>query len=602
MIRQIVGAASVALLMTSSLAAQQGPAQTSGVSGAIVDESGQPVSTVMIVVFPVDEQKWATGRDSKMVQWMAADAGAFKITGLPPGEYKLAITQEKIGGDGPDAALLKTLVRRGFPLPLAAGQQAQLQIVLNAQMQLSRVGMSGLQRVIAGAGSSATLPAGPGARNGAPPNLPPAPGGPAAISGRVTDADGKPVAGARIQRLLPIVRNGVTQFAPTGQPTTTDELGEYHLTGLPAGDFLVAALARSLDFSAPGAPEQTHMPASVVGPDGRKLGSVTTYYPGTDSTARARTVTVGVSEVTGINFSLQRRPMTDLSGTIVGAAIMPMEDAAVLLPAGQADGTLGTESRRAAVARDGHFLFPDVPYGSYVLNFTNSGGWAHESLTVGAATEPLTITLKTPLRVKGRVEFLGEVPPPTGETLRSFRIRLTPAVLVSGARSFEVAIQPSGEFTVLGVPAGRYMLQSRTTPPWTEMSGKLGGEDTLDTPVEVTENRDDAVVVLVDREAGISGTVKEVGDALHDALVVVYSADRQFWTSGSRRVRVSRIVAGGGFSVSSLPPGPYFAIALPLGPDTPTVNNALLEKYQGRAQRFELAAREHRTIEVQMIR
>jgi hypothetical protein len=44
MIRQIVGAASVALLMTSSLAAQQGPAQTSGVSGAIVDESGQPVS------------------------------------------------------------------------------------------------------------------------------------------------------------------------------------------------------------------------------------------------------------------------------------------------------------------------------------------------------------------------------------------------------------------------------------------------------------------------------------------------------------------------------------------------------------------------------
>jgi hypothetical protein len=588
--------------LASSLAAQQGPAQTSGVSGVIVDESGQPVSTVIIVVFPVDEQKWTTARDSKTVQWMAADAGAFKITGLSPGEYKLAITQEEIDGDGPDAALLKTLVRRGFPLPLAAGQQAQVQIVLNAQMQVSRVGMSGLQRVIAGAGSSGTLPAGPGARIGAPPNLPPAPGGSAAISGRVTGADGKPVAGAHIQRLLPVVRNGTTQFAPTGQPTTTDEEGVYHLTGLPAGDFLVAALARSLDFSAPGAPELAHMPASILGPDGRTLGYVTTYYPGADTTARASRVTVGVSEVTGIDFSLQRQPMTNVSGTIVGAAIMPIEDAAVLLPAAQADGTLGTESRRAAVARDGHFLFPDVPYGSYVLNFTNSGGWAHETVAVSAATEPLTITLHAPLRVKGHVEFLGDMPPPTDETLKAFRIRLAPAVLVSGARTFEVAIQPNGEFTFPGVSAGRYMLQSRTTPPWTEMSGRLGVRDTLDTPVEVTENRDDAVVVLVDREAGISGTVKEVGDAPHDALVVVYSADRQYWTSGTRRIRISRIVAGSGFSVSGLPPGPYLAFALPLSAETPAVNNALLEKYQGRAQRFDLAAREHRTIEIQMIR
>jgi hypothetical protein len=108
--------------------------------------------------------------------------------------------------------------------------------------------------------------------------------------------------------------------------------------------------------------------------------------------------------------------------------------------------------------------------------------------------------------------------------------------------------------------------------------------------------------VLVDREAGISGTVKEVSDTPHDALVVVYSADRQYWTSGTRRIRVRRIVGGGGFSVAGLPPGQYLAFALPLSADTPAVNNALLETYQGRAQRFELAAREHRTIEIQMIR
>ena len=100
----------------------------------------------------------------------------------------------------------------------------------------------------------------------------------------------------------------------------------------------------------------------------------------------------------------------------------------------------------------------------------------------------------------------------------------------------------------------------------------------------------------------MSGTVRESTTRPGDALIVVYSADRQYWTSTTRRIRISRIVAGSGFSVAGLPPGQYLAFALPLSADTPAVNNALLEKYQSRAQRFDLMAREHRTIEIQMIR
>ena len=277
------------------------------------------------------------------------------------------------------------------------------------------------------------------------------------------------------------------------------------------------------------------------------------------------------------------------------------DDAVVLLPESQAYGGGAPDARRIPIARDGTFSIPDVPFGLYVLNFSSARGWAHETFVVSQNLAPLAITLKPPLVVKGRVEFLGDMPSPTGASVSPFRIRLTPAVLVTGSRLFEVPISATGEFTLPGVAAGRYILQSRTTPPWTEMSGKLGGEDTLDTPVEITANRDDAVVVLVDREAGISGTVREEGGP-HDALVVVYSVDRQYWTSPTRRIRVSRIVAGSGFSVAGLPPGQYLAFALPLSPDTPVVNNALLEKYQARAQRFELLPREHRTIEIQMIR
>jgi uncharacterized protein (DUF2141 family) len=105
--------AGVTWLTVATAFAQQSPPGACSVSGNVVDEAGQPVGNISLLLFPADEEKWAAGRESKLVQWTAVDAGAFKIAGLPPGEYRLAITQEKIDGDGPDAALLKTLVR--FP-------------------------------------------------------------------------------------------------------------------------------------------------------------------------------------------------------------------------------------------------------------------------------------------------------------------------------------------------------------------------------------------------------------------------------------------------------------------------------------------------------
>jgi len=598
-----VSALALAWLVAATLVAQQpaAPAQTASVSGDVVDETGQPARNVTLVLFPVDEQKRASGRESKAVQWAAIDAGTFAFSGIPPGEYRLAITQEKIAGDGPDAAFIRALTRP-FPVPVAAGDQAQVRLVLDADLKIVRAQRSGLQRVSAGLGSSPTLPAGPEGRVSGPPGPPPGPRGPGAVSGTVTDAEGKPVAGAYIQRLIPGVRNGTPQYLPTGPSTTTDAQGVYHLTGLAPGEFLVAALARSLDLSAPGAPSVSRLPPPTIDANGRKTGYVTTFYPGTDIAGSAKHVSVVATEVTGISFSLQRQPLVDVNGTITGRPILALEDTANLLPSGQAEGAFVTESRRAAVDRDGHFVFTDVPYGPYVFTFTSTNGWAHESITVSAATEPLTIALQAPLTLKGRVEFLGDMPAPDADTLKPFRVRLTPAAIVSGSRTFEVPIQASGEFTVRGVPAGRYLLQSRTTPPWTEMSGKIGGADTLDTPVEITANRDDAVVVLVDREAGVSGTVHEEGDTAVGALVIVYSADRQHWTSGSRRVRVNRIVAGGGFSVAGLPPGQYLAVALPLTADGPPVSNALLAAYQSQAQKFDLIARQHLTIELKMIR
>ncbi|HKW00857.1 MAG TPA: carboxypeptidase-like regulatory domain-containing protein [Vicinamibacterales bacterium] len=601
---------SAAAVVAQSPAAQTLPQSTSAtcsISGDVSDEDARPVSNVNVVLFPADEQKWAGGVESKTVQWMAVSAGAFKLGGFPPGDYKLAITPEKINENGPDLALIKALAPRGFPLTATAGGQGQVRLFVNAELKVVRV--TGSATVLRSSGPpSATLPAGTGTagiRVSNPSNLPPPPRGPGAISGTVTDADGRPVAGAHVQRFLVATRNGVMLAQPTGQSTTTDEHGVYHLTGLTPGESVVAALARSPDYSAPSVPMIEHMPAPAIQPDGRKLGYVTTYYGSTDTLVKASKVTVGAAEITGIDFSLQRQPVTDVSGTFTAAAsgttLVAFGEMVILIPSAQANGGMAVDTRRVPMDREGHFSFTDVPLGDYLLTFTSSGGWVHQTVSVSEATAPLAIALQAPFSIKGRVEFLGDTPAPADAALKPFRVRLTPSVTLPGARSFEVAISAKGEFTFKGVPPARYVLQSVTAPPWAEMSGAIGGRDTLDIPVDVTSDRDDALVVLVDREAGVSGTVKEEGGA-HDALVVVYSADRQYWTSATRRVRISRIVAGSGFSVSSLPPGQYLAFALPLAPDMPAVNNALLDRYQSQAQRFDLVAREHKTIEIKMLK
>jgi hypothetical protein len=52
------------------------------------------------------------------------------------------------------------------------------------------------------------------------------------------------------------------------------------------------------------------------------------------------------------------------------------------------------------------------------------------------------------------------------------------------------------------------------------------------------------------------------GRAATDYSILVFSADRTYWTPGSRRIRMMRPGTDGGFSAKGLPPGEYFLAAL----------------------------------------
>ena len=71
------------------------------------------------------------------------------------------------------------------------------------------------------------------------------------------------------------------------------------------------------------------------------------------------------------------------------------------------------------------------------------------------------------------------------------------------------------------------------------------------------------MATFTDTPTTLSGVFKDrAGRAAADYFVLVFPADRQLWTAGSRRIRTVRPATDGTFSIKGLPSGQYFLAAL----------------------------------------
>ena len=138
-----------------------------------------------------------------------------------------------------------------------------------------------------------------------------------AISGRVLDEFGDPVAGARVQVLRSRYTRGRRTLAPTGVGDQTDDTGAFRLYALPPGDYYVGAALRA-------ATAETPLAEAQVGAQ--------TYYPGTPVLAEAQRIRLGVGEEQpNLTFSLSPVRAVRVSGTVLSARGGPAEDASVRL-------------------------------------------------------------------------------------------------------------------------------------------------------------------------------------------------------------------------------------------------------------------------------
>lgn len=181
-----------------------------------------------------------------------------------------------------------------------------------------------------------------------------------AIAGRLLDPNGQPLVEARVMALRrsPVGRGSTPALLPVGNGGQTNDLGEFRLYSLPAGEYYVQMIPRT-DPGFGGVAASTSATAAAA-----------TYYPGTPDVASARAIVVSAGQtVQDIEFSAVVVPVFDVSGLVVDESGAPIVEAMVTLAADRSSGaqSFGPPPRARSDAQ-GRFRVTRVANGTYVVN------------------------------------------------------------------------------------------------------------------------------------------------------------------------------------------------------------------------------------------
>lgn len=387
-----------------------------------------------------------------------------------------------------------------------------------------------------------------------------------AITGRVYDEFGDPISGARVSAMRYRFAAGRRQLSAAGSTAwdVTDDLGQYRLHGLAAGDYYVAASSA------------TRFAVEGIEP---RLGFAPTFYPGTAMLSEAQRVrTEQASEVDGITFTLAVTAVRKVSGTAVNSHGEPLANGLVMLVSGITSGG-NPVAGSAVVKSDGTFLISAVAPGEYRLQtqamelqaLVSAGrarGAVPETETVSmpitvadADIEGVNLVTMPAATVKGRVALEGgETASPAGFTVSLSPV--DPAVLPIGGPA---RVREDWTFETAGL-SGRVVVRLGSSPPgWMLKSVTRNSEDVTDTGIEFTpgEAVTDLTVVATREMASVAGTVVGAnGQPVQDFVAVAFAADAARWRYPTRHVRASRPDRNGKFVVVGLPPGDYLMAAL----------------------------------------
>jgi protocatechuate 3,4-dioxygenase beta subunit len=376
-----------------------------------------------------------------------------------------------------------------------------------------------------------------------------------AITGRVFDEYGDPVANVRVGALRVYWTPTGRRWSAAGSTVMTDDTGAYRVYGLAPGRYYLSATAV--------------LPSAADGLS-TSDGPVTyspVYYPGTTDLATAQAIQVGVAqEQSNINVGLTPARAVRISGTVLGSGGTPVQSAMVTLHAPGIEEIVGVGGRSVGTTRDGTFTLANVAPGNYTLEAVTrvrQGDSPPEvaALPITVGTQDiagLTVTTTSGGSISGTIAT------DNGARVSLSGIRVTAPPMRAAQRNWQSRAQVAdpGTFQLQGL-MGPHALRFEQLPAgWAVKSVTANGVDISDTPLEFRGAEQVSVrVILTDRVAALTGTIRS--DTPQGASVVVFPDEPVKWTVVSRYLRTMRVGDTGQFTIRGLPPHTrYLAVAL----------------------------------------
>jgi hypothetical protein len=420
----------------------------------------------------------------------------------------------------------------------------------------------------------------------------------AVISGRVVDEDGDPMAGVHLSAL----HNSYTFGHRTLQvqaSAATDDLGQYRLSGLPPGRYIISATPTA-NY------QRLGMKDASDTPEKSDLAYVTTYYPNTPDKSQAVAVEVHPGDEVPVSFNLVKTNTFHLRGKVVNIPATHTDNGVVVLSSNETESLFNA----AAVEKDGKFELPGVAPGSYTVVFRrldeqNTEVAKTNVVVTNADVNSLVLAPAPPSRIQGRAYVEDGRKLNANEVWVALKSSDDPDGQLSQWSEQEnySPVSKDGTFEMKNVIPGAYEVEVTFALGKDFFAKKVmaGGKDLTESSLRVNGGATIALdVVLASDGAEVDGTVLDSQDKPLSNVTVVAVPDAEHRKSPSRFIHVSSDQQGH-FLMRAIPPGDYTIIAWEEIEDGAYSDPEVLKKDESSGKQLHLAASSRQTITLKAV-